>query len=109
VVAFEIDHIQPVSKGGADDLENLCLCCITCNRHKNAAQTGRDPETKNVESLFNPRTQKWKDHFVWSEDGIRLIGLTPTGRATIRRLDINHQEVLEARAKWVEAGWHPPK
>ena len=31
---FEIDHIIPVSRGGKDELENLRLSCIRCNRSK---------------------------------------------------------------------------
>lgn len=33
---FECDHIHPVSRGGTDDLENLCCACVTCNRSKGA-------------------------------------------------------------------------
>lgn len=31
---FDIDHIHPVSKGGTDDLDNLCLACRSCNLAK---------------------------------------------------------------------------
>lgn len=31
---FEVDHIHPVSRGGSDDLDNLCLACAPCNRSK---------------------------------------------------------------------------
>ncbi|AUX44215.1 uncharacterized protein SOCE26_056790 [Sorangium cellulosum] len=37
-VTFEIDHVVPRCAGGATTLDNLCLCCPTCNRHK-AART----------------------------------------------------------------------
>jgi 5-methylcytosine-specific restriction endonuclease McrA len=33
-VAFEVDHIIPRSAGGRTQLDNLCLSCPTCNRHK---------------------------------------------------------------------------
>jgi hypothetical protein len=32
--AFEIDHIHPVSRGGENDLDNLCVACAPCNRSK---------------------------------------------------------------------------
>lgn len=31
---FEIDHIQPWSRGGSNDLENLTVACQPCNRNK---------------------------------------------------------------------------
>lgn len=30
------DHIVPLSRGGADSVENLCISCPSCNLHKNA-------------------------------------------------------------------------
>lgn len=31
---FQIDHIMPVSRGGGDEIENLCLACPDCNLSK---------------------------------------------------------------------------
>lgn len=31
---LQIDHIQPVAKGGADSEDNLCLACELCNQYK---------------------------------------------------------------------------
>jgi len=58
--------------------------------------------------LFNPRTQMWSEHFKWMPNGTILRGLTPTGRATIERLKINQDRVVDARTRWVFAGLHPP-
>lgn len=33
---YHIDHIMPLSKGGAHELRNLCIACPTCNLTKNA-------------------------------------------------------------------------
>lgn len=33
---WEVDHIYPVSRGGATVLDNLTLACHTCNQHKGA-------------------------------------------------------------------------
>ncbi|MEB3291631.1 MAG: HNH endonuclease signature motif containing protein [Synechococcales bacterium] len=31
---FTLDHIQPRSKDGTDDLNNLALCCHRCNERR---------------------------------------------------------------------------
>jgi hypothetical protein len=108
VVSMEIDHIVPEAAGGETISENLCLACIGCNGFKLDFQSGIDPDTSQEAPLFNPRTQTWTDHFQWSDDGLRLIGLTTTGRATITRLQMNRDAVVNSRRRWVEVGWHPP-
>lgn len=108
VVAMEIDHIIPESAGGETNLDNLCLTCVGCNGFKLDFQIGIDPDTKKESSLFNPRTQNWHEHFKWNDDGLKIIGLTATGRATVVRLRMNRDAVVNSRRRWVEAGWHPP-
>ncbi|WP_442947992.1 HNH endonuclease [Nostoc sp.] len=77
--------------GGSDELNNLALACRRCNeRHYNFV-AGYDSETKAVVPLFNPRQQIWSEHFLWSANGRTIIGVTPTGRATCNRLDINDE------------------
>ncbi len=106
---LEIDHIVPLAAGGSDDEANLWLACPLCNGHKSDKIESVDPETGAQQPLFNPRTQSWHDHFRWSEDGIRIIGLTPVGRATAAALHLSDDPAaLEVRSYWVLAGWHPP-
>jgi len=106
---LEIDHIIPQARGGTDDEENLWLACRMCNGFKGAQTHGRDPITGQLVRLFNPRQQHWSDHFAWSEDGIRIIGLTSCGRATMLALQLNNVIAVTVRREWVAAGWHPPK
>ena len=103
--AMHVEHIDP---NGSDDPENLCLACANCNLSKAQATTETDPETDEAVQLFNPRQQTWSEHFVWIDDGLRLEGLTPVGRATIVRLKMNMDRIVNARAVWVIAGVHPP-
>ena len=107
---LEIEHIIPISKGGSNDQSNLWLACPLCNRYKSDKTTGVDPETSETVRLFNPRTQVWFEHFSWSENGLRIVGKTPTGRATIAVLHLSDDtDALEVRSYWVLAGWHPPE
>lgn len=107
---LEIEHIVPVSKGGGDDESNLWLACPICNRHKSDKTTGVDPDTGERVLLFNPRTQIWSENFCWTEDGIRIVGKTLTGRATVVALHLSDDpDALEVRSYWVVAGWHPPQ
>ena len=110
---FSIDHIVPQSLGGLDDSDNLALACQRCNGYRYNFTTGIDPKTGEIVQLFNPRQQKWSDHFIWSADGLNIIGITHIGRATFNRLDLNderHNEgsILKARRLWLKGGWHPP-
>jgi 5-methylcytosine-specific restriction endonuclease McrA len=33
---FEVDHMIPLSRGGANDWSNLAVTCVSCNRRKHA-------------------------------------------------------------------------
>ena len=105
---MHIDHVVPTSRGGSSDDSNLCLACAWCNSYKWAQTHGLDEQTSEEVPLFHPRTQLWQQHFCWSEDGVSLIGLTATGRATVEALKMNNAFIVPARRHWVEAGWHPP-
>jgi hypothetical protein len=38
----------------------------------------------------------------------QMIGITPTGRATIERLNLNREGVVNLRAVLSLINWHPP-
>ena len=84
---FHVEHVMPRSTGGSDDPANLCLACPSCNLHKSNRITVPDPDTGTAVTLYNPRTQTWADHFAW--EGVRVVGRTSVGRATVAALDLN--------------------
>ncbi len=105
---LQIDHIQPLAKGGMDTEDNLCLACELCNQYKWVQTESLDPQSGETVSLFNPRQQQWKEHFTWSTDGTEIIGITACGRATIAALRLNNNLAVIVRQNWVKAGWYPP-
>lgn len=105
---MEIDHIIPESLGGPTVRENLWLACSMCNDHKGNRIAASDPMSGEDVRLFDPRRQRWSDHFAWSSDGSMVVGKTPTGRATTLAMRLNRAEIVEARRAWVVVGWHPP-
>jgi hypothetical protein len=107
-IPFTIDHVIPINQGGTNDLHNLALACFHCNRQKSNKITAIDPETNQEISLFNPRQDNWKEHFIWSKDKLYIIGLTPKGRATITALGCNRTRVINIRTADLEIGRHPP-
>lgn len=104
-----IEHIIAIAKGGTSDILNLWLSCRRCNQFKGTQIEAIDPESGIVTPLFNPRTQRWREHFAWSTTATQIIGLSPYGRATIVALRMNNDDIVSARQLWVSVGWHPPQ
>lgn len=104
---FAVDHVVPKARGGKAKLNNLAFACSGCNSHKHAKVSGLDPLTGKWRRLFNPRRQRWTDHFAWNEDGTLLIGLTNNGRATIEALCLNREELVNLREAFRLLKLHP--
>lgn len=98
VGGFEIDHIVPRSHGGQTTDANTALACPHCNARKWAHRTGEDPVSGHPMALFNPRTQRWTDHFQWAiAPAYVVVGRSAHGRATIARLQMNHPDLVSIR------------
>ncbi|GAK58104.1 HNH endonuclease [Candidatus Vecturithrix granuli] len=105
---FSVDHIIPVEKGGDTTSENLAFSCQGCNNHKYTKTEGYDTITHRMVPLYHPRSQQWDDHFVWNEDCTLILGVTPTGRATVETLHLNRAGVVNLRHILLQAKKHPP-
>jgi HNH endonuclease len=101
---FSVEHIVPLVKGGYDELANLALSCQGCNNHKYIHTSAVDPVTGQIAPLYHPRCDQWAEHFAWIDHCERLIGLTPTGRATMNRAG-----VVNLRQALYVLGRHPPE
>jgi 5-methylcytosine-specific restriction endonuclease McrA len=106
---MEVDHIIPQSLGGLTEEDNLWLACSLCNDHKGDRIAALDPLSGEIVRLFDPRHEAWAEHFAWVREGDHIVGLTPTGRATVAALNLNRPSLVLARQAWVMVGWHPPK
>ena len=106
---LEVDHIVPTAAGGRTVISNLCLCCRSCNGFKWRQTHARDPQTGRRVRLFHPRRQRWSRHFTWSTDGIRIVGVTATGRATVAALRMNNELIVALRELWAALRLHPMK
>jgi hypothetical protein len=103
----QVDHIVAEQHEGGDELSNLALACAHDNRHKGPNLSGLDPATRELTRLYNPRRDRWREHFAWQ--GAVLIGLTAVGRTTIQVLAMNDLEMVEAREALIAEGRFPPK
>ncbi len=102
---FPIDHVIARQHAGETVIENLALCCPSCNRFKGPNIAGIDSVTGEMVSLFNPRRDQWGEHFQWL--GPRLLGLTPIGRATVAVLNMNHPKHVAVRESLITEGVFP--
>jgi len=107
-IRLTIEHIIPISRGGTSTRENLWLSCPACNYYKGAQVFGPDPLTGRRVRLFNPRVQDWFKHFRWDKTGTRIVGITPTGRATVSAVQLNNSLSVGARRFWIMKGPRPP-
>jgi HNH endonuclease len=99
-LSFELDHVIPLKHRGTNDFENLALACPHCNQHK-----GSDFATLSGEEivrLFNPRTDRWSDHFV----GINgeIVSKSKIGEASVRVFRFNEPDLIILRQALIELG-----
>lgn len=101
LAAHEMDHIISRKHGGSSELNNLALSCALCNKHKGSDLTSIDPDTGEIVPLYHPRQDSWPEHFQLRE--AQFVGLTPTGRVTIRLLQLNRSDRIEERQLLIAA------
>lgn len=103
--AHEPDHVIAAQHRGTTHLDNLALACIQCNRLKGPNIASVDPETNRIVPLFNPRTERWLEHF--RAQGGRIVPLTPAARATAALLNFSDPDREQSRQRFWLAGQFP--
>ena len=105
---FSAEHIEPRSQGGKTTSANLAWACQGCNNHKYNKSSARDPVTGDVVPLFHPRRRRWADHFAWNENATLIMGISPSGRATVETLLLNRIGLVNLRRILFAVQEHPP-
>jgi len=100
VIPFHVENIVSRQDGGTGDPATLALACDRCNAYKGPNLTSIDPDSGVMVALFNPRQDVWTDHFVLRHG--HIVGLTSTGRATARLLNMNAARRVELRLEWLK-------
>jgi hypothetical protein len=77
--------------------------CPGCNLHKSGRIEAPDPDTGQSVPLFNPRIDRWTDHFRWDRFRVAAVG-----RATAAALEFNHPRRLRVRQAEELFGFFPP-
>lgn len=103
--AHQVDHVLSRKHEGETSADNLALACACCNKRKGSDLSSVDPETRALTPLFNPRQDRWEEHF--RVVGVRIAPLSAVGRVTVRLLGLNHPaRVLERElARALGRGW----
>lgn len=86
----EPDHVIGEQYGGKTELDDLAFACFRCNRRKGSNIATIDPQTGLLTPLFNPRTDRWNDHFYLNQAVIESI--TGVGRGTSTLLRFNDEQ-----------------
>lgn len=103
----EVDHIVSERHGGSTREDNLAYACFFCNRNKGSDIASLIPGTRDLVRLFNPRLDRWAEHFELAEGGVLIIPRSGIGEATARLLGFNQRDRLLEREALQEMGRYP--
>jgi len=84
----EVDHIISLKHGGTTEEDNLAYFYVFCNRQKGSDIGSILWQTGEFIRFFNPRVDKWADHF--RLEGAIIEPLTGIGEVTARILEFNN-------------------
>ena len=93
------------STAGQMSLENLASACVFCNLNKGSDLGSIDWETKTLVRFFNPRQDKWAEHF--SLENAYIKPLTKIAEVTVNILGINSEDRILERSLLIAAGVFP--
>jgi hypothetical protein len=77
----QVDHVISEKHGGPTEADNLAYACTLCNRAGGSDIGSIASSTGELTRLFNPRTDRWLDHFALVKTIIQPR--SPIGEATV--------------------------
>jgi HNH endonuclease len=101
---FQIEHIISRKHSGSSEIDNLAVSCVFCNRYKGSDIASLIPGRDELVRFYNPRIDDWREHF--RLNGVAIEPLTAIGEATIRILQMSHddqileRQVLDVRGRY---------
>lgn len=107
VFKCQTDHIISLKHGGPTQLNNLAYSCVICNTNKGSDVGSVDLPTQVFTRFFNPRTDRWEDHFELS--GAEILSKTDIGKATVKIFQFNTPERIARRTLLLAIGRYPGK
>ena len=102
---FQVEHMISRKHSGSSELENLALACVFCNRYKGSDIASLIPETNKLIRFYNPRVDRWNEHF--RLNGVVIEPFTEIGEATVRILQMNHDDQILERQVLNRRGRYP--
>lgn len=103
----QVDHVISEKHGGPTEPDNLSYACLFCNLHKGSDIATFARGTHDLVRFFNPRTDRWNEHFMLDPDELVIQPLTEIGEATVRILVFNGEERLLERRELRRVGRYP--
>jgi HNH endonuclease len=103
----QVDHIISEKHGGPTEPDNLAFACSFCNQYKGSDVGSYVPESGRFVRFFNPRTDRWADHFALGVDGVSILPWTEIGAVTARILQFNSAGRIEERRLEFSVGSYP--
>jgi hypothetical protein len=85
----EVDHIISRKHGGPTTAGNLAWACTVCNGHKGSDRGTLAGQPPQLTRLFHPRSDRWDECFQLV--GLRIEPVNPVGEATVKLLQLNHE------------------
>jgi hypothetical protein len=100
----EVDHIISLKHGGSTEPDNLAYACALCNRAK-GSDVGSITTSGEFARFFNPRADRWAEHF--RLEGATIQSLTQIGEVTARILSFNDSARIHEREELILFGRYP--